>query len=452
MATARRVVEIGVLAAATLLVLRTWFVEGLLVPVRVAGPSMAETFRGPHRQVNCHDCGFSFAVAEDQWPAQRAVVCPHCRAAMADLDPWPRYPGDRLLIDKLAFAWRPPRRWEAVVFRCPHQASRYCVKRIVGLPGERVQIAGGEVLVQGRLSPKSIWQFRQLAQLVHDNRFRHRPTKDRPPVWQSVAGGGWQSQGDGFRCLPRVSAADREQPLAVDWLWFQHPAQPAPRAPLSRPLLVTDDYGYNQSLSRSLNPVNDLLLVTRLVTSGPGELCLRGVTADHQFLVRLQPAAGSGQLYVDGRLVAQWPGGRPFFRQPQQLEWALVDGTCQLAIAGQRIFRHVLAKSALGGESVGGVTAGGGEVSGPSAPWTVWPLALGAAGVEVQLANLQVYRDVYYTKVAGDRGDQEEGILLGDQQYFVLGDNSPRSQDSRQGSGGSPVHRDFLVGPARRGR
>ena len=37
-----------------------------------------------------------------------------------------------------------------MVFRCPNNAARYCVKRIVGLPGEVIEIKDGQLLINGK--------------------------------------------------------------------------------------------------------------------------------------------------------------------------------------------------------------------------------------------------------------------------------------------------------------
>jgi signal peptidase I len=57
--------------------------------------------------------------------------------------------GRRLLVDRSAFLWRPPRRFETVVLRSPHDPETLCIKRVVGLPGEVVEIVAGEVYVDG---------------------------------------------------------------------------------------------------------------------------------------------------------------------------------------------------------------------------------------------------------------------------------------------------------------
>jgi signal peptidase I len=57
--------------------------------------------------------------------------------------------GDYVLVDKSAYRARPPRRGDIVVFRHPRDDRRIYVKRIVGIPGEEIQIQGRQILVNG---------------------------------------------------------------------------------------------------------------------------------------------------------------------------------------------------------------------------------------------------------------------------------------------------------------
>lgn len=66
--------------------------------------------------------------------------------------------GDRLVVDKLTYHWRPPQRGDIVVFHPPgqlvdlgydrHQAF---IKRIIGVPGEILQVRQGQVLLNGQV-------------------------------------------------------------------------------------------------------------------------------------------------------------------------------------------------------------------------------------------------------------------------------------------------------------
>jgi signal peptidase I len=55
--------------------------------------------------------------------------------------------GDYLFVDQLTYRFRPPLRGEVAVFHYPNNDSTYFIKRIVGLPGERVHIGNGKVTV-----------------------------------------------------------------------------------------------------------------------------------------------------------------------------------------------------------------------------------------------------------------------------------------------------------------
>jgi signal peptidase I len=63
---------------------------------------------------------------------------------------------DRVLVNRLAYRFRGPRRGDVVVFEAPTKALARCgaggayVKRIVGLPGETVRMAHGYVSIDGK--------------------------------------------------------------------------------------------------------------------------------------------------------------------------------------------------------------------------------------------------------------------------------------------------------------
>ncbi|KPQ36315.1 MAG: signal peptidase I [Phormidesmis priestleyi Ana] len=65
---------------------------------------------------------------------------------------------DRLVIDKISYLFRSPQRGDIIVFQAPEKAlviagsatSDAYLKRIVGLPGETVEITGGYVLINGK--------------------------------------------------------------------------------------------------------------------------------------------------------------------------------------------------------------------------------------------------------------------------------------------------------------
>lgn len=54
---------------------------------------------------------------------------------------------DYLIIDEITYRFREPARGEVIVFRYPKEPSTYFIKRIIGLPGDRVLVRGGKATV-----------------------------------------------------------------------------------------------------------------------------------------------------------------------------------------------------------------------------------------------------------------------------------------------------------------
>ncbi|MHC4472817.1 MAG: signal peptidase I [Planctomycetota bacterium] len=79
--------------------------------------------------------------------AFQAYYCP-----ARSMEPTVR-PGDRVLVNKLTFAVRSPERGEVVVFRNPEDRTKNYIKRVVGLPGDRVEIRDGTLYLNGRQEP-----------------------------------------------------------------------------------------------------------------------------------------------------------------------------------------------------------------------------------------------------------------------------------------------------------
>ena len=49
--------------------------------------------------------------------------------------------------------FRDPERFDVVIFRYPDDESQLFIKRVIGLPGEKVEIKDGEVYIDGSLTP-----------------------------------------------------------------------------------------------------------------------------------------------------------------------------------------------------------------------------------------------------------------------------------------------------------
>ena len=57
--------------------------------------------------------------------------------------------GDNLIVDKISYRFREPKRYEIIVFPFNKEEKIYYIKRIIGLPGETVQVKDGYVYING---------------------------------------------------------------------------------------------------------------------------------------------------------------------------------------------------------------------------------------------------------------------------------------------------------------
>jgi signal peptidase I len=56
---------------------------------------------------------------------------------------------DNLIVDKISYRFTDPSRFDIIVFPFYEEDSIYYIKRIIGLPGESVQIIDGAIYING---------------------------------------------------------------------------------------------------------------------------------------------------------------------------------------------------------------------------------------------------------------------------------------------------------------
>lgn len=62
-------------------------------------------------------------------------------------------PGDRLIANRLTYKFSEPERFDIVVFKYPDDEKKLYVKRIIGMPGETVNIVNGNVYINDSEEP-----------------------------------------------------------------------------------------------------------------------------------------------------------------------------------------------------------------------------------------------------------------------------------------------------------
>lgn len=315
---------------------------------------------------------------------------------------------DRILVDKLSYHFRDPQRFEVTVFRYPLNRARNYVKRLVGMPGEELRIAHGDVFVRS----ESTAPFRPLRRprAVQGETWKWLDTTlpDGLTQWK-VEGGDWAAADDrvGGAGPGRALFAGHGGGAIMDRYLDGYPAAIAAR------VTPRGEHG--------TNPVGDLRLVGR-VRARPQTLRvafelvegdrhyrfeLPGPAASPEARPRVAVVAGSGTS--EG--AADSATGEPW-RLPAErwVEFGLqnLDDLLEFELEGDVVAALEVAPAVLQTAS----------------------LRLTADGAGADFEELRVARDIYYTP--GRQGRDTWTIPEG--QYFMLGDNTLDSSDSREWS------------------
>ena len=411
--------------------------------------------------------------------------CPNCgfvtpllkpRGAGMEYDSrYPSFSGDRILVDKFSYDVSSPERWDVVVFRYPEDAKVNYIKRLVGLPGETVTIAAGDVWVSrdGRdpvVARKPPEKLLAMLQCVHDSRHLSAQLQDAgwPAAWtdwtspDGTAPAAWVADERGRSYAVQCSAAADTATLRfrhflpTDAQW-QDVAAGRPVGEQASAKLIDDFQPYN-AFSAKQHWVSDIGLELRLESrAAQGRIVLDLVEASVAHRCEIDLVSGEARLFAAGVDDGQAPRGRTRVRGvgAWKVIFTNVDDELSLFVDGSRVeFDRPTGWS----QSIAVATAARPTEAAPepgsNAPNDRAPVGITAVGANVRVADMRVLRDVYYigTMLGARAGEFLEqprlDYPLEAGQFFVLGDNSAASKDSRLWNDGHHVDRHLLIGEA----
>ncbi|MCH7700213.1 MAG: hypothetical protein IID37_00880 [Planctomycetes bacterium] len=461
-------------------VFRAFVIEAFIIPTG----SMAATLYGQHGTVVCEDCEWEFSygladVSRNQSGPSKAV-CPNCNHANRQLtitnDRHNAEAGDRILVLKwpldLGLDFLRPQRWDVTVFKNPLNGTENYIKRLVGLPGEVLEIVDGdvytaptdnlpqEILDWLHLRIRAKWlrrsennpgelrildrQLMQTHPAMMESLSRHLRIvrkapdaqeslwsvvyhHDYPPQDLDANQPRWQPVGDGENGWDTSSRQVRFQPTGEEAQSIKLVGK-----------RILDRYGYNaNNRVTGSHVVGDLRLhCVMMPRAGEGHITFELSKRDKTFSARIA-SDGTMQLFVREigsagsiSLLAETHLGPLVADQFIEVDFRNVDHRVSLTVDGVEVLATTDEQYPYNLV----------ELRRAKTNRETDPPRISAAGMELELRHLAVERDVYYTpaQLTGTIGPAGRGwgtagnpILLRPGEHFMLGDNSPASQDSR---------------------
>ncbi|MGE3777197.1 MAG: signal peptidase I [Pirellulaceae bacterium] len=439
---AREMLESFAVAFMLMLLMRNCLGENYQIPTG----SMAPTLQGRHMDVLCAQCGYQYrtgASIENQEHGEArgevtGTTCPICRFPM-QLDkranPNERsFSGDRIIVSKLAYWVGEPERWDVIVFKCPADAKINYIKRLVGLPGETLEIRHGDIFVvdpatlqepaekrRATIARKPPDKVLGMLQLVDDSRYIGEALRgvNWPSRWVAVtrdSGAKWRQDESGAEFA--VEAGEQESwlryrhliPRPGDWDAILDGAQPNLVQYNGAPyegMLITDYYAYNDAAgfanyatTEATNWVGDLALETQAeVMSEGGELLLDLVEGGAHFTCRINLASGEAQLAIGNKDISFRNAAGEVVATPRCQTPVRGPGTYRLRFANvdDQLFLWVNDEvMAFDGSTMFDSRPDAVPEWSPEDGGDLRPLGIGARQAAIHFSQLRVLRDVYY--------------------------------------------------------
>jgi type IV secretory pathway protease TraF len=311
-------------------------------------------------------------------------------------------------------------RYDLVVLQMPNE-KKPKVKRIVGMPGESLQLVNGDLVVNGARIPLDVPRP-PLVAVFDDSRdlvkewFRMGSTQMNP----------WKETEEGWH----LGATEVASGAAAGTMFFF-----AKR--LTAGHISGDPEGFSGGAAAA-----DCVLACEL-RAGPEPAELNFVLREQgdTFRAELRPEEGGA---MSARILQRWRGGEELLLAEGELRVSAEDWTSlRFGNVDNTIFLELIAPGAEAQVLLAGPITNHLDPSDRLAKGETYGhrLGFGGAAGTADFRKIRVFRDLHYTG-RGMHGTAEP-IRLGPREFFVLGDNSPESRDGRDWG---PVSDEVILG------
>ena len=313
---------------------------------------------------------------------------------------------DRVLVNKLVYFFREPKRWEVIVFKMPLSQRQNYIKRLIGLPGEQMTIRNGDIFITPAGSS--------------EERVARKPDS----VWSSVRKRMLPVDLDDFNLARRFRSVQNAE-VGRERIYLKPKGDEEAQIKLKRGVMDYYYDGYDPAWIPSRpkkmasNPVGDVEVVAEVTFSAASEVgfSIEEGSRTHQgrwhangrvqLISSIAPSANDTQVVFDETREAP-PLGKPI-----SFSLRNVDDELVILIGGDEVCRYPY------------VTRGVDRR-------VETHLKIRAWGSAVELADVCLYRDIHYTPEGKMANGRSATFRISEGHFFALGDNTQNSHDCRQ--------------------